>query len=269
MAQLMLGPMPAVGFGTWPLSGEACRRLVAEAIDVGYRAIDTAQSYQNEAEAGAGIRDAGLSREEIFVTTKIWPDRLRPEQVRLAVDESLERLGVDTIDLLLVHWPNPKVPIADTLHALDEARRAGKARLLGLSNFTVALLNDAKKVGVPLFCNQIEFHPFLDQSKVLAASRAAEMFVIAFSPLARGLVARSPVLSAIGRKHGRTAAQVGLRWLVQQPGVGYAAKASSRARMVENLAVADFALTDEEMADVSALADGTRVVDLPIAPRWD
>ncbi len=265
----MLGPMPAVGFGTWPLAGDACRRLVAEAIDVGYRAIDTAQRYENEAEVGAGIRDAGLPREEIFITTKIGPNRLRAEQVGPAVDESLERIGVDTIDLLLIHWPNPEVPIADTMHALDEARCAGKARLLGLSNFTVALLSDAKKVGVPLFCNQIEFHPFLDQSKVLAACRAAEMFVVAFSPLARGRVAHSPVLSAIGRKHGRTEAQIALRWLVQQPGVGYAAKASSRARMVENLAVTDFALSSEEMAEVSALADGTRVVNLPIAPDWD
>lgn len=265
----MLGPMPAVGFGTWPLAGDVCRRLVAEAIDVGYRAIDTAQSYDNEADVGAGIRDAGLPREQLFVTTKIWPDRLRPEHVGPAVDESLERLGVDKIDLLLIHWPNPDVPIAETLHAFDEARRAGKARLVGLSNFTVALLNEAKAVGVPLFCNQVEFHPFLDQGKVLAASRAAEMFVVAFSPLARGRVAQSPVLSAIGRDHGRTPAQVALRWLVQQPGVGYVAKASSRARMTENYAVTDFALTPDEMAAVSALADGTRVVDLAIAPDWD
>ena len=269
MAHLMLGPMPAVGFGTWPLEGRDCRRLVAEAIDVGYRAVDTAQSYHNEAAVGAGIRDAGLPRDEIFVTTKLWPDRLRAELVRPAVEESLDRLGVDFVDLLLIHWPNPEVPLAETLLAFDAVRKAGKARFVGVSNFTAALTGEAAKIGVPLLCNQVEFHPFLDQSKVLAAARAAGMFLVAYAPIARGLVAASPVLAAIGRKHDRTATQVGLRWLVQQPGVGFAAKASSRARLVENLAVDDFTLSAAEMAEISALADGTRVVDLSIAPEWD
>ena len=265
----MLGPMPAIGFGTWPLKGQDCRRLVAEAIDVGYRAIDTAQGYGNEAEVGAGVRDSGLPRGEVFLTTKIWPDRLRAEQVGPAVAESLDRLGVDHVDLLLVHWPNPEVPLSETLHAFDEVRQAGKTRLIGVSNFTVALIGDAVKTGVPIFCNQVEYHPFLDQRKVLAASRAADIFLVAYAPVARGLVASSPVLAEIGRRHGRTATQVGLRWLVQQPGVGFAAKASSRVRLVENLAVSDFTLTDAEMAEIAALADGTRLVNVSIAPDWD
>jgi diketogulonate reductase-like aldo/keto reductase len=265
----MLGPMPAVGLGTWPVEGEACRQLVAEAIDVGYRAIDTAQSYNNEAAVGAGIRDAGLPRDEIFLATKLWPDRLRAELVEPAVDESLDRLGLDFVDLLLIHWPNPDVPLAETLLAFDAVRKAGKARFIGVSNFTAALTREAAGVGVPLLCNQVEFHPFLDQTKVLDAARAAGLSLVAYAPVARGLVAASPVLAAIGRKHGRTATQVGLRWLVQQPGVGFAAKASSRARLKENLAVGDFTLSEAEMAEISALADGTRVVDLSIAPEWD
>src|SRR5690606_34159179 len=164
------------GLGTWPVEGEACRQLVAEAIDVGYRAIDTAQSYNNEAAVGAGIRDAGLPREEIFLATKLWPDRLRAELVGPAVDESLDRLGVDFVDLLLIHWPNPDVPLAETLLAFDAVRKAGKARFIGVSNFTAALTREAAKVGVPLLCNQVEFHPFLDQTKVLDAARAAGMF---------------------------------------------------------------------------------------------
>ena len=269
MSGLMLGPMPAIGFGTWPFKGADCRRFVAEAIDVGFRAIDTAQSYGNETEVGQGIRDTGIARGDVFVTTKIWPDRLEAERIGPAVDASLDRLGLDRVDLVLVHWPNPDVPIAETLNALDSVRRAGRTRLIGLSNFTTTLLAEAVSVGVPLFCNQVEFHPFLDQRKILAATRRAGLFLVAYSPLARGRVAESPTLQAIGRRHARTAAQVALRWIVQQPGVGYVAKASSPSRMAENLAVLDFTLSDDEMAEISALADGTRVVDLNIAPDWD
>lgn len=269
MTELMLGPMPAIGFGTWPLAGDKARRAVAEAIAVGYRAIDTAQAYGNETEVGAGIRDSGIARSDIFVTTKVWPDRLAAGEVGPAVEESLDRLGIGPADLVLVHWPNPEVPVTETLHALDAVRRAGRTKLIGVSNFTTRLLAEAVAVGVPLFCNQVEFHPFLDQRKILAATRAAGLYLVAYSPLARGRVGESETLKAIGRKYGKSAAQVALRWIVEQDGVGYAAKASSPARMKENRDIANFSLTAEEMAAISALADGTRVVNLAIAPAWD
>jgi diketogulonate reductase-like aldo/keto reductase len=261
--------MPTVGFGTWPLKGDECSRLVAEAIEAGYRHIDTAQGYGNEAAVGRGLRDAGNAREDIFLTTKIWPDRLKAEMIAPALDESLERLGVEQIDLLLIHWPNPQVPVAETLHAMAAERQAGRVRFVGVSNFNTALLREALATGVPLLCNQVEFHPFLDQSRILEATRAAGLHLIAYSPLARGGVNQSDVLRFIAARLGRTPAQVALRWLIQHDGVGYVAKASSRARIAENLDVFSFDLTQEDIAAIDGLADGKRVVNLSIAPTWD
>ena len=269
MTELKLGPMPAIGLGTWPLTGEAARKAVAQAIEVGYRAIDTAHGYGNEKEIGAGIRDSGIARKDVFVTTKIWPDRLAGDEIGRAVDDSIERIGIGPLDLVLVHWPNPDIPLAETLTALDAARQAGKTRLIGISNFTTRLIAEAMKVGVPLFCNQVEFHPFLDQKKVLAATRAAGLYLFAYSPTARGRVTQSETLKTIGARYGKTAAQVALRWILQHDGVGYVAKSASPERMRENLATTDFALTDAEMAAITALADGKRVVDIDVSPEWD
>jgi 2,5-diketo-D-gluconate reductase B len=269
MTSPLLGPMPRVAFGTWPLKGAECRRLVAEAIEAGYRHVDTAQMYANETEVGRGLRDAGLPLEEVFVTTKIWPDRLAAKMIGPAVAESLDNLGRDSIDLLLIHWPNPQVPVAETLQAMDAERRAGRVRHIGVSNFNKALLAEALATGVPLLCNQVELHPLLDQAKIIAACRAAGLHVMAYSPLARGRLGQSELLRRIGARLGRTPAQVALRWLVQQEGVGYAAKASSRARIEENLDVFSFELTQEDMAAIGRLADGTRVVNVSMAPAWD
>jgi diketogulonate reductase-like aldo/keto reductase len=239
------------------------------AIDAGYRHVDTAQMYGNEAEVGRGLQDSGLPRDEVFVTTKIWPDRLEAEMIGPAVAESLDKLGRDSIDLLLIHWPNPRVAVAETLHAMDAERRAGRVRFVGVSNFNTALLAEALATGVPLLCNQVEFHPFLDQSKILAACRAAGLNLMAYSPLARGRVSQRTVLRNIAARLGRTPAQVALRWLIQHDGVGYAAKASSRARIEENLDVFSFDLTPDDMAAIGRLADGTRVVNVSMAPAWD
>jgi 2,5-diketo-D-gluconate reductase B len=175
MVSPTLGAMPTVAFGTWPLKGAECRRLVAQAIDAGYRHIDTAQGYGNEADVGAGLDDASLSRDQVFVTTKIWPDRLSEQMIAPALAESLDKLRLDYVDLLLIHWPNPLVPVSETLNAMDAERRAGRVRHLGVSNFNRDLLSEAVATGVPLLCNQVEFHPFLDQSKILAATRAADL----------------------------------------------------------------------------------------------
>jgi 2,5-diketo-D-gluconate reductase B len=269
MVSPTLGAMPTVAFGTWPLKGAECRRLVTQAIDAGYRHIDTAQGYGNEADVGAGLDDASLSRDQVFVTTKIWPDRLSERMIAPALAESLDKLRLDYVDLLLIHWPNPLVPVSETLNAMDAERRAGRVRHLGVSNFNRDLLSDAVATGVPLLCNQVEFHPFLDQSKILAATRAADLNLIAFSPLARGRVNESAVLRAIAARLDRTPAQIALRWIIQHEGVGYAAKASSRPRIDENIDVFSFELTLDDMAAIDGLADGRRVVNLSIAPTWD
>jgi len=269
MVSPTLGPMPTVGFGTWPLKGAECRSLVAEAIAAGYRAIDTAQAYGNEADVGLGLKDAALPRGEIFVTTKIWPDRIKGKMIGPALAESLDNLGLDFVDLLLIHWPNPDVPVAETLAAMDVEREAGRVRHIGVSNFNTALLAEALATGVPLLCNQVEFHPFLDQSKILAAVQKAGMKLIAYSPLARGRVGKSEVLREIAGRLGRTPAQVALRWIIEHDGVGYAAKASSRQRIEENLDVFSFGLTAADRNAIDEVADGGRVVNMSIAPSWD
>lgn len=261
--------IPIVGLGTWMLRGRECARLVEQAIRLGYRHIDTAQMYDNEREVGEGVRASG-KRREVMVTTKIQPTLLAPRDVERSVRESLQRLHIDEIDLLLIHWPNPRVPLAETLGAMAKLKEAGLVRALGVSNFTVALLEEASKVSPePLVCNQIEMHPFLDTSKVAAACKAHGMAVVAYSPIARGNSVGDEVLTRIGKAHKKSAAQVSLRWLVQQ-GVVVIPRTSKVERLAENLAVFDFALSEIEMAEIGRLARrGERIVDWTWSPKWD
>ena len=260
---------PAVGLGTWMLRGRDCTRLVEQSIRIGYRHIDTAQMYDNEREVGEGVRASG-KRSEVTVTTKVQPSLLAPHDLERSVKESLARLRLDHIDLLLIHWPNPRVPLSETLGAMAKMKQAGYARALGVSNFTVALLDEANKVtGEPLVCNQIECHPFLDQHKVIAACRKHAMAVIAYSPIARGGARGNDTLERIGKAHGKTGAQVSLRYLVQQ-GIAVIPRTSRVERLEENFSVSDFALSDTEMAEIAALARrGGRVVDWSWSPKWD
>ena len=261
--------IPLVGLGTWMLRGRECARLVEQAIRLGYRHIDTAQMYENEREVGEGVRASG-KRREVMVTTKIQPSLLAPRDVERSVRESLQRLHIDEIDLLLIHWPNPRVPLSETLGAMAKLKQAGLVRALGVSNFTVALLEEANKVSPkPLVCNQIEMHPFLDTSKVVAACKRHGMAVVAYSPIARGNSVDDDVLARIGRAHKKSAAQVSLRWLVQQ-GVVVIPRTSKVERLAENLAVFDFALSEIEMAEIGRLARrGERIVDWTWSPKWD
>ena len=263
--------IPALGFGTWDLRGEVATRLVGEALGMGYRHIDTAAKYENEREVGRGIAGSGVPREEIFVTTKIWPDRFRGDDFRSAAKERLELLGLDHVDLLLLHWPNPDVPLAETIEALNWAEATGITRHVGVSNFTTTMLDEAVRLSTaPIVCNQFEYHPYLLQNKLLAACRGHGMAATAYCPIARGKVLDDPVLRAIGEAHDRSPIQVGLRWLVQQSGVIAIPRTSSPERAAQNLAVFDFELSGEEMARIDALRtpDG-RLVNLDIAPEWD
>ena len=263
--------IPSIGFGTWELRGEDAVRLVANALEAGYRHVDTAARYGNEAEVGKGLRASGVPRSEIFLTTKIWPDRFRGDDFRAAAHERLVLLGEDHVDLLLLHWPNPDVPLAETIEALNWARATGIARHIGVSNFTTAHIAEATRLSThPLVCNQVEYHPFLSQDKVLAATRAAGMALTAYCPIARGKVLENATIADIGRRHGKAAIQVTLRWLVQQDGVVAIPRTSSPERAAANIDIFDFELDPAEMDAVGALGSPAgRMVELDIAPQWD
>ncbi len=264
--------IPLVGLGTWELRGRTCARIVEQALRLGYRHIDTAEMYDNEREVGEGLRASGVPRSEVFVVTKVWPSHFAPREFLRAAKESLVRLRLSEVDLLLLHWPNPQIPLSETLGALCRAKEGGQARHIGVSNFTVALIEEATKLSTePLVCNQIEMHPFLDQSKVVAACRAHGMAVVAYSPIARGNAQNSEVLARIGEAHGKSAAQVSLRYLVQQQ-IAVIPRTSKLERLSENVAIFDFELTAEEMAEIAVLGgrDG-RIVDWSFSgtPTWD
>jgi diketogulonate reductase-like aldo/keto reductase len=264
--------IPALGFGTWQLSGETARRMVEAAFAIGYRHLDTAQMYGNEAEVGAALRESGLPRGELFVTTKIWPDRFRAGDLQRSAEESLERLGLDRVDLLLLHWPSPTVPLAETMDALNDVAACGWAWQVGVSNFTTALLDEAVRLSErPLATNQVEYHPFLNQGAVLGACRRHGMALTAYCPLARGRVFSDPALARVARRHGRNPGQVALRWLVQQEGVVAIPRSSSPEHARANFEIADFALDEQEMTEIAALADPQgRIADIAgLAPAWD
>ena len=261
--------IPLVGLGTWALRGRDCARLVEQAIRIGYRHIDTAQMYENEDEVGEGVRASGL-RPEVMVTTKIQPTLLAPPDVERSVKQSLAKLRLDHIDLLVIHWPNPRVPLSETLGAMAKLKKEGYTRAIGVSNFTVALLEEAEKVSSePIVCNQVECHPFLNQDKVIAACKKLGMALVAYSPIARGGAKGNEVLETIGRAHGKSAAQISLRYLVQQ-GISVIPRTSKRERLEENFAIFDFDLSDAEMREIHGLSShNDRIVDWSWSPNWD
>src|SRR5262245_24095977 len=262
--------IPAIGLGTWELRGRTCARIVEQALRLGYRHIDTAQMYDNEREVGEGLRASAVPRGEVFLTTKIWPTHFAPNELLRSLKDSLSKLRLTEVDLVLLHWPNPRVPLSETLGALAQARQSGLARNIGVSNFNVALMGEA--VGLskePLACNQVEYHPYLDQAKVLEACRRLGLATVAYSPVAKGRVKDDRTLARIGHLHrNKTAAQVCLRWLVQQ-NVAAIPRTSKLERLQENLGVFDFELSDEEMEKISAMgSSGGRMVNVGGAD-WD
>jgi diketogulonate reductase-like aldo/keto reductase len=264
--------IPLVGLGTWDLRGRTCARVVEQALQLGYRHVDTAEMYDNEREVGDGLHASGVKRNDVFVTTKIWPSHFAPRELERAARDCLVRLRLSEVDLLLLHWPNPQIPLAETLGALCKVKRDGLARHIGVSNFTVALIEEALQISSePLVCDQVECHPFLDQSKIIAACREHGMAVVAYSPIARGNARNDKVLTRIGSAHKKTAAQTCLRFLVQQD-IVVIPRTSKLERLSENAAIFDFQLSDEEMAEIAALGsrDG-RIVDWAYSGRmkWD
>ena len=260
--------IPKLGFGTWEITGHDATEAVRDALELGYRHIDTARAYGNEAEVGRGLADSGVDRGDVFLTTKLWYSRLRPAEVREQLEGSLRDLATDYVDLLLIHWPNPAVALAQTLHAMSELRDEGKVRHLGVSNFPSALLREALEVA-PVIADQVEYHPYLAQPELLALARERDLLLTAYSPFAHGRLLDDAVLREVGDAHGKSAGQVVLRWLLDQPQVAAIPKASSHGNRAANLEVFDFELSDEERGRIAALAREGRTTNPSWAPRWD
>jgi diketogulonate reductase-like aldo/keto reductase len=262
--------IPAIGLGTWELRGRTCARLVEQALKLGYRHIDTAQAYDNEREVGEGLRASRVRRDELFVTTKVWTTHFAPHELERSTKESLTKLRMSEVDLLLLHWPNPQVPLVETLGALAHVKKLGMARHIGVSNFTVALIEEAVAIcPEPLVCDQVEYHPYLEQTKVRETCARHGMAVVAYSPIAKGRIRNDQTLAQIGQAHGKTSAQVCLRWLVQQ-NVSAIPRTSRIERLSENIEIFDFALSDDEMQLISRMGSSKgRLTDFGFAPKWD
>lgn len=244
--------VPAIGLGTWRLSGEDCVRAVGGALGLGYRHIDTAQMYDNEEEVGRGIRGSGVDREEIFLVTKIRTSNFSHKDVLASARESLRKLGTDYVDLLLMHWPNPSVPVGETLGAMRELQEDGSVRHVGVSNFSPRQVEEAAEYAT-IFCNQVEYHPYREQDALREQARQMDYLLTAYSPVAKGRVRGDRTLGEIGAAYGKTTSQVALRWLVQQEKVAAIPKAQSREHQESNLEIFDFELDEEEMRRISGL----------------
>jgi 2,5-diketo-D-gluconate reductase B len=262
--------MPKLGLGTFRLTGAACQAAVERALSLGYRHIDTAEMYGNEAEVGAAIAASGLPREAIHVTTKVWWENLAPADMLAACEASLEKLGLAQVDLYLIHWPAPRMNLAQSIEALIGLQEDGFARAIGVSNFPVALLRAAvEEIEAPIAVNQVEYHALLDQSAVLAYARSKGIAVTAYCPLAQGRLADNPGLAAIARKHDVLPAQVALKWLLDQEGVAAIPKAAREESQRANLAALEVTLDDEDRAAIAALPKDQRCVNPGFAPAWD
>lgn len=260
--------IPALGFGTFRMKDDVCSQAVENALKIGYRHLDTAEIYENEKAVGAGIRSGGIDRKDLFITTKAWMDDMSPDGVRRSLDQSLRDLGIDYVDLWLIHWPNPAFEVEDTLATMLKEVDQGRVRHIGVSNFPVALFERAAKVA-PVVCNQVEYHPYLDQSKIVDAARKHNALVTAYAPLGIGKCHADKGLAEIGVKYGKTAAQVTLRWFMQQSHVGAIPKASGFEHAKENFEIFDFELSSDDMTAIHALARGERMIQPDFGPEWD
>lgn len=262
--------MPAIGLGTWPMTGAECTRAVHQALELGYRHIDTATAYNNEAAVGQALRDSSVPREAIHLTTKVWWDRLAPQAMRQSLEDSLRALGTEQVDLFHIHWPGKDWDLARSIETLVALRDEGKARCIGVANFPLGLLRQViEQLGAPLSAIQVEYHVLLDQTPLLDFARQHGLAFTAYTPLARGQAAEQPAIRTIADKHGVLPSQVALAWLLEQSGVAVIPKASSRENQLANLAALDLRLDDEDRARIAALAKDRRLVSPDFAPQWN
>jgi 2,5-diketo-D-gluconate reductase B len=269
MSQDTFKGMPLLGFGTWQISDGEAERGVRDALEIGYRHIDTARAYGNERGVGRAIAGSNVPRAEIWVTTKIWSDDHEPSRLASAAEDSLRQLDTDYVDLLLLHWPSPDIPVEDTLEALQAVQQRGLTRQIGVSNFPPGLFRRALRAAPGIFNNQVEFHPFLAQDELLAIAEEHDNSITAYSPLAVGKAVKDPTIGEIAEKHGKSPAQVALRYLLEKPRTAVIPKASSHERRLENFQIQDFELTPEDTARLDALPKDERESDPSWGPDWN
>ncbi|CAB3769204.1 aldo/keto reductase [Paraburkholderia humisilvae] len=262
--------IPRLGFGTFRMPGMGCQPVVESALALGYRHIDTAAMYENEDAVGAALAGAGVARGDLHITTKVWHDSLQPDAVHRSFDTSLKRLRLDYVDLFMVHWPSRDMDLPAVLEAMQKLKDEGRTRAIGVCNFTLPMLKTTlDDVRAPLACVQVEYHPFLSQARLLDFLRPKQIPLVAYAPLAQGRAAKDPVLARIGEKHGATAAQVALAWLLDQDGVIAIPKAQHKESQQSNLGALKVRLDDEDRRAIAALPKDQRYVSPPFAPKWD
>ncbi|GAN77348.1 aldo/keto reductase [Acidisphaera rubrifaciens] len=262
--------MPRLGLGTFRMQGAVCQSAVESALALGYRHIDTAQMYGNEEAVGAALRAAGVPRHEVHVTTKVWWENLAPDAMRRACDDSLRKLGLDHVDLYMIHWPARGMDMRASVETLMALREAGRTRAIGVCNFPLALLREAvETVGAPIAANQVEYHVLLGQTVLRDYMRGRGIALTAYCPLAQGRLAEHPALSAIARRHDASPAQVALAWLLEQDGVAAIPKSSRPEGQRANLGALAVRLDDEDRRVIAALPKDQRCVNPPFAPAWD
>ena len=262
--------VPKLGFGTWLIKGAQCVKAVQSALDIGYRHIDTAQIYDNEAQVGSALAHSNISREKIFLVTKVWRESLGAEEVIRSTEESLKKLKTSYVDLLLIHWPSTRFPLRETLASMQTLLKQQKTKMIGVSNFPVELVETAKKIAPQVICNQVEYHPFLDQRPVLKAMGQHDMFLTAYSPLARNRVFKNRTLQEMGEKYSKTAGQVVLRWLIEQKNVTAIPKSAKQKHALSNFDIFDFQLTEPDRLILGSMhSQNQRLVNPEWAPDWD
>ena len=262
--------LPRLGLGTFRLQGDACRAAVESALGLGYRHIDTAEMYGNEDAIGPAIAASGVARKDLHVTTKVWNENLEPDAIRRAFDSSLKKLRLDHVDLYLVHWPSPDMKLPAVLETLMKLKEEGRTRAIGVANFNIALLKQAvEEIKAPIACNQIEYHVLLDQTPIRKYMAGKSIPLVAYCPLAQGRAASNATLMAIGKKHNASAAQVALKWLLDQDGVAAIPKASREESQKANLGALKVKLDDDDRKAIAALPKDQRFVKPGFSPIWD
>lgn len=262
--------LPRLGLGTYRMQGDVCRAAVESALALGYRHIDTAEMYANEEPIGAAIAASGVARKDLHVTTKVWHENLAPDAIHRAFDASLRKLRLDHVDLYLVHWPSKAMNLPHVFETLERLRAEGRTRAIGVCNFNLALLRRVvEEIKAPIACNQIEYHVLLDQTPVRSYLAKKDIPVVAYAPLAQGRAASNETLQAIGRKHHADAAQVALRWLLEQDGVAAIPKAARAESQKANLDATTLKLDDDDRKAIAALPKNQRFVNPGFAPAWD
>ena len=262
--------IPKLGFGTYSLKGLVCEEATSEALNQGLRHIDTAQIYNNELEVGLALQKSKVPREEIFLTTKIWRDSLERKQLKESFEGSLKRLRQNYVDLLLIHWPNPEIPLKESMQTFEELKESGKIKHIGVSNFPCKLLQEAKSLCPALISNQVEYHPFLSQKKLLELSETLGIFLTAYSPLMCGEIFKIQQIKDLGLKYNKSHAQIALKWLIGQKNVIAIFRSGKAQHIEKNMDIFDFELEAKDKAMLFALSKNKRrMIDPPFAPKWD